>query len=104
MIMYPFYYNHLTIDIRFYRDYSSAINYIVSPVALTSLATDKDEYQWGGTVAVDIGLNNSGEVQDVVASTLIKQYGLDDVRPAADIALPVLVVSHGDDGVPVLET
>lgn len=53
---------------------------------------------------VDIRLNNSGEVRDVVVSTLIKRYYLDDVLPAANIALPVFVVSHGDDGALVLET
>ena len=45
MIIYPLYCNHLTIDIRLYTDYSFNINHIVSLVILTSLATDKDEYQ-----------------------------------------------------------
>lgn len=88
IITYPFCYNPLTTDVTFYRDYSFDISYTVSPVALTSLTTDKDAYQQGDTVVVDIRLNNSGEVQDVVISTLIKRYGLDDVLPVTDIALP----------------
>ncbi len=57
-------------------------------MALASLTNDKDAYQQGDIVVVDVRLNNSGEVQDVVVSTLIKRYGRDDVLPAADIALP----------------
>ena len=67
-------------------------------MALASLTTDKDAYQQGDTVVVDIRLNNSGKVQDVVVRALIKRYGPDDVRPAADIALPIVVPSHGDHG------
>ena len=88
IITYPFCYNPLTTDIRFYRDYSFDISCTVSPVALASLTNDKDAYEQGDIVVVDVRLNNSGEVQDVVVSTLMKRYGRDDVLPAADIALP----------------
>ena len=63
----------MTTGVRFCRDYSFDIGYTVSPVALNNLPTDKDAYQWSDTVVVDIRLNNSGEVQDVVVSRLIKQ-------------------------------
>ena len=48
----------------------------------------------------DIRLNNSGLVQDIVASTLMKRYGLDGVLPAADIAFPVVIPyrNHGAVG------
>jgi hypothetical protein len=73
IVMYPFYYNPLTTDVRFYKNYSFDISYTVSPVAITSLDTDKDEYGQGDTVLVDIGLNNSGEAQDVTVSALVKK-------------------------------
>jgi len=79
IIMYPFYYNPLTTDVRFYRNYSFDINYTVSTVAITTLSTDRDEYQQGDTVMVDIGLNNSGEAQDVIVSALIKRYSTEEV-------------------------
>jgi parallel beta-helix repeat protein len=77
--MYPIYYNPQTTDVRFYKNYNFDINYTVSPVAITSMTTDKNAYQQDDTVKVDIGLNNSGEAQDVIVSASVKQYGSDEV-------------------------
>ena len=77
--MYPFHYNPLTTDVRFYRNYSFEINYTVSPVAITTLTTDRNEYQQGDRVMVDIGLNSSGEPQDIVFSASVERYGSGEI-------------------------
>ncbi|MEA1865910.1 MAG: PKD domain-containing protein [Euryarchaeota archaeon] len=79
ILMYPFHYNPLTTDVRFYANYSFDINYTVSPVAITTLTTDRDEYEQSDTVMADIGLNNSDEPQDVIFSATVKRYGSDEV-------------------------
>ena len=77
IVMYPFYYNPETTDVKFYKNYRFDIEYIISSVTITSLTTAKDIHIPGDEVAVDIELNNSGETQDVVVSIVIKQYGSD---------------------------
>lgn len=79
IVMYPFHYNPLTTDVRFYRNYSFEISYTISPVTLTTLTTDRNEYQQGDTVMADIGLNNSGEPQDIVFSASVKRYGSGEI-------------------------
>jgi hypothetical protein len=75
--LYPFYYNPETTEVKFYQSYCFDIEYIVSNVEITALYLDKDIYAPGDEVRVDIRLNNHGEMQNVVASVLIKQYGSD---------------------------
>lgn len=75
--LYPFYYNPETTDVKFYKNYRFDIEYIVSNVEITALYLDKDIYVPGDEVRVDIRLNNHGEMQNVVVSVLIKQYGSD---------------------------
>jgi hypothetical protein len=77
--MYPFYYNPLTTDVRFYKNYSFDIDYTVSPVTITELTTDKDEYQQDDTVMADIGINNSAEPQDVIVSAVVNAYGSGEI-------------------------
>jgi len=57
-----------------HRDYSFEIGYTVSPGAPANLTNGKEVYLEGDTVVIDIRLNNSGQVQNVVVSTLIKRY------------------------------
>jgi hypothetical protein len=73
--MYPFSFNALTTDVQFYKNYSFHIDYTVSPLAITELTTDKDEYRQGDTVMVDIGLKNSAAPQDVIVSGVVRAYG-----------------------------
>jgi hypothetical protein len=73
--MYPFYYNALTTDVKFYKNYSFDIDYTVSAVAISSLSTDKNEYEQADTVIVDVELNNSGPAQDVIVNAVVKRYG-----------------------------
>jgi hypothetical protein len=79
IIMYPFYYNADTTEVKFYKDYRFNIEYVVSSVAITGLAPAEDNYQPGDKVSIDIRLNNSGEAQDIVVSTVITQYGSGEI-------------------------
>jgi len=79
IVMYPFCYNPLTTDVKFYKNYSFDISCTVSPVAITSLSTDNDEYQQGDTVMVDIGLNNSGEPHDMIVNASVGGYGSGEI-------------------------
>jgi hypothetical protein len=75
--LYPFYYNPETTEVKFYKNYSFSIEYTISNIAITALFLDKDIYSPGDKVSLDISLNNPGEMQNVVVSVLIKQYGSD---------------------------
>jgi hypothetical protein len=77
--IYAFYYNSLTTDVRFYKNYSFDINYTFSPVTITGLKTNKNVYEQGEVVTVDIELDNSGEAQDVTVSSLIKEYNTERI-------------------------
>ncbi len=73
VIIYPFRYNPLTTDVRFHNTYEFDIDYIVSPVAITEVRTDKDAYEQGERVQVDIGFESSGAPENVVVSALVKE-------------------------------
>jgi hypothetical protein len=75
--LYPFYYDPDTTSVRFYKNYSFDIAYVISDVEIIALHTAKDTYASGEQVTIDIALNNPGEQQDVIVSTLIRQYGSD---------------------------
>ncbi len=77
--MYPFCYDPETTDVKFYKNYHFDIEYILSSVEITALSTDKDVYEPGDEVTLDMCLNNSGETQDVFVSSVIKQYGTDEI-------------------------
>ena len=78
LTIYPFYYNALTTDVRFYDDYQFHIDYTVSSVTITHLAVDKTVYAQGETAAVEIELHNAGALQDVVVDTALRAYGSDE--------------------------
>jgi hypothetical protein len=77
--MYPFYYNPLTTDVRFYRNYSFSIASSPSEVRITHLATDKHAYAEGKRVIADVTIAGGGGVQDVVAQAVIRRYGSGDI-------------------------
>jgi hypothetical protein len=86
--MYPFYYNPETNESKFYRNYRFDIEYIVSNMTITTLCTNKDIYEPGGEISVDMWINNSGEAQDIVVGIVIKEYGTDEI--VADLPLRTL--------------
>jgi hypothetical protein len=77
--MYPFYYNPETTEVKFYTLYRFDIAYVLSNVAITGLDTDKDVYELGDKVTIDMWLNNTGDAQDVIVNPVIRQYATDTV-------------------------
>ncbi len=77
--MYPFSYNPETTDVKFYRNYRFDIEYILSDVAINELYTDKDIYEPGEDVMIDMQFTNTGETKDVIVNAVIKQYGTDEI-------------------------
>ena len=79
IMMYPFYYNPLTTDVEFYKNYTFEINYTASTVEIAALTTDKGTYQQGDDVLVNLWLNNSGDAQDVLVDAVVKSGGSGEV-------------------------
>jgi hypothetical protein len=77
--MYPFHYNPLTTDFRFYTNYHFDVSYIVSQVEITDLSTDKNVYRQGDPLKIDMMLTNTGASQDVIVNTVIKRSGQDEI-------------------------
>lgn len=77
--VYPFYYNPLTTDVRFYKNYSFDITYISSTVEVELLTTDENAYPQGDDVLIDLWLNNSGDAQDVIVNAVVRAESTDDV-------------------------
>jgi len=86
--IYPFYYNAQTSDVVFFTDFSFEIAYAPSSVEVTDLTVDSEAYAPGDIVTVDIGLQNSGEVQNVVVGATVSQHG--SGAPAASLLLSTL--------------
>lgn len=86
--LYPFLYDAATTDVRFYKNYSFGIEYTVSPVTITAMSTDQDEYEEGEPVQAEIWLENTGAAQDVSVTAVIKTYPAGE--PAAGLALQTL--------------
>ena len=77
--VYPFYYNALTTDVQFYKDYRFEIRRTVSSVALGEVMTDKAAYAPGEPVNVHLGLRNTGAGQNVVVHAVIRRYSSDQL-------------------------
>jgi len=78
--MYPFSYNPSTANAEFYNSFSFGIEYTVSEVEITKLATDKDIYRPGEQVVIDFEFNNTGAAaKDVVISTAIRRESSGEV-------------------------
>ena len=72
--IYPFIYNPLTTDVRFYQDYTFDIAYSTSAVRLTALDVDREAYPQGEPVHARVGVRNPGEPQDVRVDAEITTY------------------------------
>jgi hypothetical protein len=71
--IYPFLYNTRTTDVRFYQNYSFDIKTVTSTVEVTYLITDQDAYAQGDDVHIELGLENTGDVQDVIVEAVVRQ-------------------------------
>lgn len=77
--LYAFYYNPETTDVKFYRNYKFDIKHIISTVDITDLTLDKDTYQPGDSIVIDLLVNSFGEAQDVVVNFDLRRYGSDEM-------------------------
>jgi hypothetical protein len=73
--IYPFYYNRLTTDVRFYKNYSFNIQVATSTVEIVSLDTDSNAYTQGDAVPVDLWIENTGDSQNVIISVVVTADG-----------------------------
>jgi hypothetical protein len=83
--VFPFAYNQLTTDARFYHNYSFAIDYEISTVEIKGLSTNQRVYNIGDDVTVNIefGDGETGEVppegRTIVVSGRVYRNGSDDL-------------------------
>ena len=74
--IYPFHYNPLTKDAKFFKEFSFNVDYVRSNVKITGLKTDKLVYDLGDEVHFDLGLSNVDvNSKDVVVSAVIMDEG-----------------------------
>ena len=71
--VYPFQYNALTTDVRFFGRYRFDVEYEESAVAISRLGMDVDESLARRSSVADIHVTNVGEPRDVVASVVIER-------------------------------
>ncbi len=79
IIIYPFYYNSETTEVRYYKQYEFDVVYIFSTVSILDVNTERLVYDPGEEITINVLLNNSGEARDIVASALIRPYGSDKI-------------------------
>jgi len=77
--LYPFFYNSLTTEARFYQQFTIDVVLASSDTRIVSLSTEKLSYTPGETVTADMRLYGGGPAQDVVVDVSIRQYGSDEV-------------------------
>jgi hypothetical protein len=75
LTLYPFFYNRLTTDVRFYQDYAFQIRYTTPTITITLLSMERPRYEPGEPVTVNLELSNGGTPQDVVVETMLRRYG-----------------------------
>jgi hypothetical protein len=71
--VYPFQYNGLTTDVRFFNHYTFDIEYAESSVAITDFGIDVNGWQDDDSVHGDILLTNGGEAHAVVVGVVIER-------------------------------
>jgi hypothetical protein len=77
--LYPFFYNSMTTEVRFYEEYVIDVVTTASNVGITSLATDAVRYQPGDPVTGHLQLFGTGAAEDVFVDVAIRQYGSDEL-------------------------
>jgi PKD repeat protein len=79
IIIYPFYYNTETTEVRYYKQYEFDVVYIFSTVSILDVNTERRVYDPGEEITINVSLNNSGEARDIVAGALVRSYGSDKI-------------------------
>lgn len=77
--IYPFFYNASTTEAKFYKKYEFEIKFITSTVSITGLYKEKDLYDLGETVKLNVLLNNSDDAKDVYINTLVRVGAAPDI-------------------------
>ncbi len=91
--IYPFYYNPLTTDVKFYTSYTFDLQTITTTAAIERLVVTQAPYLPGDEVQVDLWLDNDGEAQDVLVSAVIESAGTGDLAGG----LPLRVLNNLSD-------
>lgn len=74
IILYPFFYNSLTQQAKFYTSYNFTVVATSSSVTIPVLDTDQPVYDPGDPVLVNLAVDNSGKPQTVTLGAAV--YGL----------------------------
>ena len=72
LTLYPFYYNCLTTDVEFYKDYTFAIDAVETGMRIALFTTDRRHYTPGDPVKVQLALKGSEVPADTVVEVLVK--------------------------------
>jgi hypothetical protein len=78
LLIYPFYYDPATTDLRFYREFGFEVETVPTTVEIESLRTDQATYHLGDEVAIEWLLRNTGDAQDVLVSAVIRSIERDE--------------------------
>jgi hypothetical protein len=92
LTLYPFFYNALTTDARFHREYAFAMRYSTPGVSLTRLSTQQVSVQPGDAITIHVGLHSVAPV-DVLIEARVQRYGSDE--PVAGLLLRTLAQLNG---------
>ena len=74
--LYPFFYNNITREIRYYHDFAFELVTLTSPVYIVTASIDPNLVV-GQIARIELALVNNGEPRDVIIQATIKRYGTD---------------------------
>jgi hypothetical protein len=77
--LFPFYYNSLTMDVKFYKDYTFDIQSAASGLGIAIFTTGKDNYAQGEIVDVDLRLKSTEAPHDVIVEVVVKEESSGEV-------------------------
>lgn len=76
LIVFPFFYNNLTKESKFYRHYEFEISYITSRISISSIYPDKFRYDEGDKVTINLEiLSNEEQPRTLVLTATVKKQG-----------------------------
>lgn len=87
LIIFPFFYNNITKESRFYRHYTFRVSYISSKFSISSVYPDKFGYDIGETVVIHIVISSDDEQPRtlVIDGTVKKQGKIVDSLPPVEL-------------------
>jgi len=91
--IYPFFYNSLTTDVKFYKNYHFDIRSIATGVSIAGVRADRGAYRTGDTAVIDVDIAGVTSAQDVILDVRVTGEGLD--QPIAGLPLATLQSLRG---------